>query len=84
MGILSWLFGHRQEASAKKAKERLMMVLEYERKKLPPNFPELLKQDLVQVFSKYNQFDVENIEVEIRREPNNSFEELWILIPFKS
>jgi len=84
MGILSWLFGSREESSAKKAKERLMMVLEYERKKLPPNFPELLKQDLIQVFSKYNQFDVENIEVEIRREPNNSFEELWILIPFKS
>ena len=84
MGILSWLFGSKEGNSAKKAKERLMMVLEYERKKLPPNFPELLKQDLVQVFSKYNQFDVDHIEVEIRRENNATFEELWISIPFKS
>jgi cell division topological specificity factor len=58
-----------------------MMVLEYERKKLPPNFAELLKQDLIEVFSKYEQFDTSNIEVNVKKEQNT--EELWISIPFR-
>ncbi|MEO2153652.1 MAG: cell division topological specificity factor MinE [Aquificae bacterium] len=82
MGILDFLFGKRS-SSAKEAKKRLMMVLEYERKKLPPNFAELLKKDLIEVFSKYPQFDVSNIEVEIKKNPQHNTEELWIAIPFK-
>jgi cell division topological specificity factor len=83
MGILDLLFG-RKENSAKEAKKRLTMVLEYERKQLPPNFAELLRKDLVSIFSKYPQFDVDNIEVEIRKENGElSTEQLWISIPFK-
>jgi cell division topological specificity factor len=82
MGILDILFGRKKE-SAKEAKKRLMMVLEYERKKLPPNFAERLKDDLIQVFSKYPQFAVEKIEVEIKRDSQLNTEELWISIPFK-
>jgi cell division topological specificity factor len=80
MGILDILFGRKQK-SANEAKQRLMMVLEYERKKLPPNFAELLKQDLIEVFSKYEQFDTSNIEVNVKKEQNT--EELWISIPFR-
>jgi cell division topological specificity factor len=84
MGILDFLFRRRKkDGSAKKAKERLMMVLEYERKKLPPNFAELLREDLIKVFSKYPQFDVEAIEVEIKKNEEQNTEELWIAIPFK-
>jgi cell division topological specificity factor len=84
MGILDFLFRKRKKnLSAQKAKERLMLVLEYERKKLPPNFAQLLKEDLINVFSKYPQFDVEAIEVEIKKNEEQNTEELWIAIPFK-
>jgi hypothetical protein len=33
-------------------------------------------------FSKYSQFDIDKIEVDIKREREN-FDELWISIPFK-
>ncbi len=82
MGILDLFFG-KKRTSANEAKKRLMMVLEYERKKLPPNFAERLKDDLVQVFGKYPQFAVDRIEVEIKRDPQFNTEELWISIPFK-
>jgi len=83
MGLLDILFGKKRN-SAEEAKRRLTMVLEYERKQLPPNFAELLKQDLISIFSKYPQFDVDNIEVEIRKEDGNLHtEQLWISIPFK-
>ncbi|MBX0311442.1 MAG: cell division topological specificity factor MinE [Sulfurihydrogenibium sp.] len=67
-------------ASANKAKERLMMVLSFERKGLPPNFANMLKDDLIAIFLKYPQFDSHNIEVEIKNENNRN--ELWISIPF--
>ncbi len=70
----------RKKKSSSVAKERLMMVLSYERKGLPPNFAELLQKDLVQVFKKYPQFDVEKIEVEIKS--NGGMDELWVSIPF--
>ena len=84
MGLLELLFGKR-ETSAQKAKKRLSMVLEYERRKLPPNFPDLLKRDLVEIFRKYPQFDVEHIEVELKRSTDKGtlLEQLWISIPFK-
>lgn len=70
----------KKDTSANKAKERLTLVLSYERKGLPPNFADILKADLISVFSKYPQFDSHNIEVEMKTE--NDRDELWISIPF--
>jgi cell division topological specificity factor len=78
--ILNFLFG--RDKSKDEAKRRLTLVLAYERKGLPPNFIERLRDDLVYIFSKYSQFDVNRIEVDIKKE-NDDFEELWISIPFK-
>jgi cell division topological specificity factor len=78
--ILDFSFGNSK--SKDEAKRRLTLVLAYERKGLPPNFVERLKEELVYIFSKYSQFDVSRIEVDIKKE-NNDFEELWISIPFK-
>lgn len=78
MGLFDFF---KKESSSQVAKRRLQMVLEYERKGLPPNFAELLQQDLREVFSKYPQFDANNVEVEIRQEDGK--EQLWISIPFK-
>ncbi|WP_333783986.1 cell division topological specificity factor MinE [Thermocrinis sp.] len=68
--------------SKDEAKKRLTLVLSYERRGLPPNFLEKLIDDLVHVFSKYSQFDIDKIEVDIKRKREN-FDELWISIPFK-
>ena len=78
--ILDFPFG--RSKSKDEAKKRLTLVLSYERRGLPPNFVEKLKDDLVYVFSKYSQFDIDKIEVDIKREREN-FDELWISIPFK-
>ncbi len=76
------LFNFRRNKSKNEAKQRLTMILAYERKGLPPNFAEKLKDDLISVFSKYSQFDVRKIEVNVKRD-ESSFDELWISIPFK-
>ncbi|MDW8433225.1 MAG: cell division topological specificity factor MinE, partial [Aquificaceae bacterium] len=68
--------------SKDEAKKRLTLVLSYERKGLPPNFVDRLRDDLLAVFSKYPQFEVKKIEVDIKRE-KEGFDELWISIPFK-
>ncbi len=78
--ILDSLFG--QNKSKDEAKRRLTLVLSYERKGLPPNFIERLKDELVDIFSKYSQFDVSRIEVDIKK-GDDDFEEVWISIPFK-
>ncbi len=70
----------KRKKSSEVAKERLMMVLTYERKGLPTNFPERLKNDLIEVFKKYPQFDADKIEVDIKK--GEELEELWISIPF--
>ncbi|MEN3034469.1 MAG: cell division topological specificity factor MinE [Aquificaceae bacterium] len=67
--------------SKEQAKNRLMLVLSYERLGISPNLLFQLKQDLVGVFQKYPQFDSVNIEVEIKNQDRTS--ELWISIPFR-
>ncbi len=68
--------------SKDEAKRRLTLVLSYERKGLPPNFVDRLRDDLISVFSKYPQFEVKKIEVDIKKDKED-FDELWISIPFK-
>jgi len=65
------------------AKQRLMLVLSYERQGLPPSMVEKLKEDLISLFSKYPQFDAKGIDVVVRRNEEDR-EELWISIPFKN
>lgn len=77
-----WDFLLNRGKSKDEAKKRLTLVLSYERKGLPPNFVDRLRDDLLAVFSKYPQFEVEKIEVDIKRE-EEGFDELWISIPFK-
>ncbi len=76
-----WELLFNRNKSKDEAKKRLTLVLSYERRGLPPNFVESLKNDLISVFSKYPQFEIRKIEVDIKRE--EGFDELWISIPFK-
>jgi len=75
------LFGFlRRKKSANVAKERLRMVLSYERKDLPPNFTDKIQSDLINLFQKYPQLNVNNIEINVKE--GNQKDELYISIPF--
>ena len=75
------LFGFfRRKKSANIAKERLRMVLSFERKDLPPNFTEEIQNDLINLFQKYPQFNLSNIEINVKA--GHQRDELSISIPF--
>jgi cell division topological specificity factor len=75
------LFGFfRRKRSANVAKERLRMVLSYERKDLPPNFTDKIQSDLINLFQKYPQFNLSDIEINVKE--GNQRDELYISIPF--
>jgi len=76
--LLSWI----RRKSKEVAKQRLMLVLSYERQGLPPNIVDKLREDLISLFSKYPQFDARGIEVELEKNEDQR-EELRISIPFK-
>ncbi|MEQ9618563.1 MAG: cell division topological specificity factor MinE [Deltaproteobacteria bacterium] len=77
---MSLLDFFRRKKSANLAKERLRMVLSYERKDLPTNFTDTLQKDLIQIFEKYPQFNLSNIEINVNQ--GNNRDELSISIPF--
>jgi len=80
MSILD-IFGFlRRDRSANTAKERLTMVLSYERRDLPQNFTDQLQKDLIQVFQKYPQLNTGNLEINLRTDSTR--DELSICIPF--
>jgi cell division topological specificity factor len=75
------LFGFlRRKKSANVAKERLRMVLTYERKDLPPNFTDKIQSDLINLFQKYPQFNLADIEINVKE--GSQRDELYISIPF--
>lgn len=76
---LKSLFGKK---SKDVAKQRLMLVLSYERKGIPPSVIDRLRGDLISLFSKYPQFDASNIDVSLQKNEDEG-EELWISIPLK-
>ena len=80
MSILDMFGFLKRNKSANIARERLTMVLSYERRDLPNNFTEELQKDLIHVFQKYPQFNLSNIEINLRTD--SSRDELSICIPF--
>ncbi len=56
------LFGG-SEGSKKQAKERLRLVLVHDRASLSPGLVEALKEELIQVISKYMEIDEDGLEV---------------------
>lgn len=65
--FLNRIFG-REEGSKKAAKERLRLVLVHDRASLSPHLIEALKEDLIQVISKYMEIDKEGLEVALDQE----------------
>lgn len=61
------LFG-KDEGSKKAAKDRLRLVLVHDRTSLSPRLMDNLKEDLINVISKYLEIDVEGLEVTFDQE----------------
>ena len=65
--FLDRLFGHdRKSASA--AKERLKLVLIHDRTDLPPGVLENLKDELIQVISRYVAIDPDAVRIEMEQD----------------
>ena len=71
MNVLNRLFG-RKEASGNVAKNRLQLVLVHDRVNLSPGKMDQLKDELIQVISKYVEIDREHIDITLTREDNQN------------
>lgn len=63
-GLLQMFFGDKK-SSKDVAKERLQLVLIHDRASLSPGMVEALRKDLIQVISKYMEFDQNDLEVQM-------------------
>ncbi|MBC7334745.1 MAG: cell division topological specificity factor MinE [Clostridia bacterium] len=69
LGLLQRLLGQETQSSKKIAKERLRLVLVHDRADVSPHFFEALKNDLVEVISKYMEIDTRRLEVKLHNSP---------------
>ena len=77
--LLQKLFGDKKN-SKDAAKERLKLVLIHDRASLSPGMVEELRRDLIQVISKYMEFDEQALEVNMNSEDNIAMLEVNIPI----
>ncbi|BAS28613.1 cell division topological specificity factor MinE [Limnochorda pilosa] len=61
-------WGGRAGGSKDAAKDRLRLVLMYDRKSLSPEMMSLIKDEMVQVISKYMEIDAEGVQVDLDQE----------------
>ena len=71
MNVLNRIFG-RKEASGNVAKNRLQFVLVHDRVNLSPGKMDQLKDDLIQVISKYVEIDRDHMDISLTREDNQN------------
>lgn len=71
MNVLNRLFG-RKEASGNVAKNRLQFVLVHDRVNLSPGKMDQLKDELIQVISKYVEIDREHMDISLTREDDQN------------
>jgi cell division topological specificity factor len=67
MSILRKLLGRRPQPSSHVAKERLKLVLVYDRLGVNPDVLESLKADIIAVISKHIDIDQNGLEVKVTR-----------------
>lgn len=63
--FLNKIFGKDTGSSGNVAKERLRLVLVHDRASVSPEFLQVLKNDLIQVISKYMEIDEDALEVNL-------------------
>lgn len=67
-GWLDRLFGKDNRRSAQQAKERLQLVLIHDRTDLTPASLEALKDEMIEVISRYIEIDPQSMTIEIARD----------------
>lgn len=65
-------FFKKETKSANTAKDRLKLVLQSDRTGLPPEVMEKIKNDIIEVISKYVEIDKEALDINISNEPSES------------
>ena len=75
--FLQRLFGG-EKASKELAKDRLKLVLIHDRASVSPTMMENLRKDLVQVISKYLDFDEQSLDVQMAEQDNMTMLEVNI------
>lgn len=63
MELLDRLFGRRQPPSREVAKERLQLVIVHDRIKISPGLLDKMKDELIDVISRYVEIEVDRVEV---------------------
>ena len=68
MDFLRKIFGGGNEGSGQKAKDRLRIVLIHDRTDISPQLLNSLRDEIVQVLTKYMDIDREKIEIDLDRD----------------
>ena len=68
MDFLKRLFGNGNEGSGQKAKDRLRIVLIHDRTDISPQLLDNLRDEIVEVLTKYMDIDQEKIEIDLDRD----------------
>jgi cell division topological specificity factor len=72
MSLASRLFGSRKSSSREIAKDRLQLVLVQDRVNVSPRLLQSLKDELIDVISKYVEIDVDATEISLQHSKRQS------------
>lgn len=61
------IFGRKKQKSKNLAKERLKLVLVHDRSEFSPKFLDMVKEDIIDVISKYADIDEEELEIKLTK-----------------
>src|SRR5260221_3394430 len=81
MGVFNLMIGRKNLTPSEVAKERLKVVLAYDRLKVNPELLELIKADLLSAISRRLEVDEQHIEVQMARE--DRWDKLHAAVPIK-
>lgn len=77
------MFNFKKKASGNVAKDRLKLVLVSDRAGCSPEVMEKMKNEIIQVISKYIEVDLEGLDFKFKNESDGS-NALWASIPIKN
>jgi cell division topological specificity factor len=66
-GFIDWMLGRTPKGSGATAKQRLQFVLVHDRINLPPEKLQAMKQEILEVISKYVNIDLENVDIALQQ-----------------
>ena len=85
MGFMDAFF--RKRSSSSKAKDRLKLVLVSDRANCSPDTMEMIKNDIIQVISKYMEIDTQGLDIQITQTEsdggNGNVPAIYANIPIK-